>query len=426
MRTPRTSTLALALAVGWLSGHYTFNPNWPTTSTSSLPIRYKSGLLYSYASASTITVSTGKCRDSADAADMTLSSVLTLDKSVSGAINGTDEKDSGTTATTHGTATFEPAASIVGALGTRAATQTSFSSSTVTVTGVGTKFLTEVSVRDLVGNSSKGYSRVTAIASDTVLTIVAALPGGDAGGGSTGLVVIENATIWPGATAGDRSSINTLSADGLSVVLPAVTTSNAAGVSLKVGGIPNTLIAQWLNVWLVSGGSGTGGILSTQRTTPYGISGYTTSKRRIGSVLVNNNAVGNFDAAYQREVSSFIVETIYEDPVSSPSATILSAGASNGSWVAVVGSTVLPPFARQALLCVRHKGGTISSPSLIRERNAGLSTLSRPNLIYNSVASQSNTYIAWFNCDGAQCFDYTDIGGGSSMDLSVCGYRETL
>lgn len=425
--TPTSVTGATALVAQGDTLYFRGTSAWQALTASGgasgLPTRYKSGLLYSYLSTTTLSISTGKCRNSADSADMTLSSAVTLDKATAGAIQGTDEKDSGTTATTHGTTTFEPASSIVSALGTRSPTFTSFSSSTTTVTGVGTKFLTEVAVNDLVGNSSVGYSRVTAIASDTSLTIVAAFPGGDAGGGSVGLVVIENATVWPGVIATDKRQINTLDAAGTSVVVGAgALSSNGSGVALKVGVLPLQQIQ--VNVWLVSGGSGTGTCLSTQRTTPYTLTGYTTSARRLGGIPLTTS--GTFMLANQREVSPFVVETIFEEANAGNNTSVLSNGTANATWTPVVLSAVVPPSARQAYLTVSQAGASSPRLTYIRERNVGSSTVSRNNVVGNSVNSVATYGHVWVNCDGAQAIDYSNNNSTSSTTIWVVGFRETL
>lgn len=384
-----------------------------------LPTHYKQGLLYSYVSSTTISVSKGVARDSADAASITLSSATTVDITAVGAA-GLDSFTSAATATTTGNATLTASASILSELRTRTPTFTSFSTSTTTMTGVGTKFLTSVAANDLVGNSVKGYSRVASIETDTSLTLVAALPGGDAGGGSVGLVVVENPSVWPGATAGDKQQINTLSSAGTVVVAPASFTNGGAGQTLKIGVQPATT-AMWMYVWVRSGGSGQTVTFSTQRSTPYSVTGYTTSLRRTGAIKINASGVISY--SYQREVSSTATDTVYEEQ-RAVGPTVLYSGNAQ-VWTAVALNPGAPPSSRYAYICLYGHGATTSGFINVRERGQGDSAVSR-NVSSNNNNSDNRYVPVWCTCDGAQYIDFNnETNVASSVVICLAAFRET-
>lgn len=192
------------------------------------------------------------------------------------------------TATTHGTATFEPSANIwletaITTIG-RMATGTMAGAGT-TITGTGTKFLSEIAVGDTIRALAVGSARVTAVNSDTSLTVAVAFPADPSG---SDIRVYENLNIKIASEAGQR--VNTISSNGLSVVVPSAWASNTSGVAIKIGvEIPSC----WYFPWLVSG-VGVDVILSTQRTKPFGITNYDTYYRRIPCAIYNN-ASGDID-----------------------------------------------------------------------------------------------------------------------------------
>jgi len=297
-------------------------------------------------------IGAGSARSDDDTDDLVLAANTTLDITVIG-VGGVDAKTSAATAATHATTTFEPSASIVAELGTRIPTFTSFSTVTTTMTGVGTKFLSEVAVNDLIGNNVKGYAQVTAITSDTVLTLAAALPGGDAGGGSVALVVIENPTCKVGATITDARQIKTLSAAGTSVVVTgAALASNTpgGGVVLKLGVVTGSV---WFFPWLVKGGSGTSVILSTQRTKPYNPAGYTTTQRRIPCAILDDSTLNGGTSIRQFVCAGGGPKrrTYWTDLyLSAPANRILSSTAPATAYTTIAGTFGAPPTAIAALL----------------------------------------------------------------------------
>jgi hypothetical protein len=245
---------------------------------------YATGLRIRYTSATAIAVETGKATSHDETRLLRLTTEAAVSIATINAINGIDEKTATATATTHGTATFEPSASLYVetplSSTVRSLTGTATTVATA-VTGVGTKFLSELVVGDVIRSATKGASRVTAIASDTACTLVAALPGGDVAGEA--FTCYENLIVRIAAEAPQR--VNTISHNGLSVVVGSAWASNAAGVAIKLGG---EIASAWYFVWLVNGTSGTGAILSSQRTRPYGVTGYSMARRLIGAIYNEN------------------------------------------------------------------------------------------------------------------------------------------
>ena len=367
------------------------------------------GLLVRYASATTATIGVGSCRSSDDSTDISLSSEVTVDISTTGA-NGLDEKTLSGTGSTSGTATLTgTSTAFLTEFGTRDLTGT-ISSSSTTVTGTGTKFLSEVAVDDLIGNSSKGYYRITAIASDTSLTITSA-PG--SAFSSEAAKCIENPTV---SASTDKRRVNTITSD---TSLTATTNFNnlGAGLTVKAGVEPS--VDSWFAAWVIQGGSGTVGFLSTQRTTLLNPpAGYTTAARRVGWLKNSTDLVRSYQigAGGERDV-------IYEVEFNGSGTSLLSAGSSSGAWTAVVAGTVVPPTARQLLALVRMLSPGSSTVVYFRERAAG-STATTRNLMLIAQASEDNTDQLVIHLDGAQVFQYA--GGSGVAYVKAIGYRDTL
>jgi hypothetical protein len=384
------------------------------------PKGYIYGLSLAYASATTATVAAGQARDDTNAANITLSSAVTVDITTLGAAAGLDRATASATATTHGTATFEPSASLysetVLSATVRSLTGTASSVGTA-VTGTSTLFLTEVAVGDVIRSATKGASRVTAIASNTALTLVAAFPGGDCT--AEAQTLYENLVVWPDtATAGDQRRVNTITHAGTSVVVSSALTSNGATKTIAIG---SELASAWYFVWLVSGGSGTTCILSTQRTTPYGVSGYTTSKRRVG--VVRNNASANFYAFDQIGVGTDRFYQ-YEEIINGTEFVVLSAGTAT-SWTAVVCQTIVPPTARW--IHFRNQTTASAVAGYVRCRNIGSSTVDRAYAWTCTATAMSNLISqGWSVCDGAQAIDYGNQSAGGASYLVVIGFMESL
>jgi len=123
-------------------------------------------------------------------------------------------------------------------------------------------------VGDMIGDAANGFSRITAVdATGLIYTLVAALPGGNAAAGTTPITSRGFLTVQPAAVATDQLFLNTLTGNGITGVLNAATTSNAAGVTVTVGvpaaGIQYPVYAIPVITPTVSV------TLSTQRESPY-------------------------------------------------------------------------------------------------------------------------------------------------------------
>lgn len=416
--------LGQRLALGSAGQKLVVGTNAPAWSSQGYPKRYIEGLDLSWTSATALAVAAGSCRSKDDAYDLVLGA-SSIDLTAQGAL-GVDSKTSAATATTHGTATFEPSASIVSELGTRSGTGT-ISTSTTTVTGTGTLFLSELALGDLIGNDTKGWSRVTAIASDTSCTIAAAPPGGAIGGGSS-YTIIENATVWPGATSTDKRAIKTLSAAGTSVVVDAALTSNAAGVALKLGVVAPAVDSSHtraLFVWVVDASSTTV-YASTQRTTPYSVSGHTTTGRqRVGSVLIDSsgnmiefrhNRFGSRSDYWLHSASEYVV-------VSGGTATSFSARNCTLEGLA-------PPTAD--MLRIRadvDKTGSAGNFSTLTVRPTGATNGVTPCYSDDWQTGDGTTranQTLLFPCNSAQQMDYKGSGTNFAVYMTFFGWSEVL
>lgn len=158
--------------------------------------------------------------------------------------------------------------------GTRAlSVGTCAATASITIIGTSTRFLDEVRIDDLIGNSTDGYVRVTAIATDTSLTV--ASPFTITVGSCR---VIENPVIKCTDTAEVRR-VNTITSNTALTVTSAFTATDASSGAT----IGEELASTWFHVWVGS----TTGKLSTQRTTKYNS---TSHRRRCG---IYNNSSGD-------------------------------------------------------------------------------------------------------------------------------------
>lgn len=373
------------------------------------------GFPLSYASATTVTVGTGKCRAQSDYGNISLTASGTISTGTLGAINGLDRTAiAGTVATNNATSTVT---------GTSTAFLTAFSpragTGTITTAGTagsaGTTLLSQISVGDLVGTAAKGYGRVAAVLTNATFTLSNAIPGGDLT--TSAFNIIENAHFQ--ANAQTVRQVNIITSD-TSLGLNAVSSATESGVTGYVGALPS--VAAYLMVWVGMGASGTGVFLSTQRTTPFGISGYNVQVRRVGSVMWDGSAFIPFsqwgkwaDRWYQFECAE-----------SGQGTRILTSGTAT-TWTAVVVTTVTPPTATALGLVVAVGTNASAEAVYVRSRGLGSATVSRPIEIANNVVtgSQKLWIPFWCACDGAQCFDYATINATASH-FDCFGYQEAL
>jgi len=312
------------------------------------------GLRLVYSSATAVILEAGSCADSTGKRLLTLPQT-TLTITTQG-VGGLDETTLTATATTNGTTAVTMSASIYSETPLSSTVRTltgTLTSSGTAVTGSGTKFLSEVAIGDVIRSASNGASRVTAIASDTALTLVAAFPGGDVGVGQA-ITSHENLTLWPDTgSAGDKRRVNTISHAGTAVVLSSSVTSSASGRTARVG---VEVASCWFFPWVVYGGSGTSAVLSTQRTRPYSASGYTTAWRQVAGIGVYNNASGNIDnfecrGEGNRRFVKWIDDSVHE----------IGTTLSSTSNVQLSTNTAAPPTATDVVLRVAIFNATFAS-----------------------------------------------------------------
>lgn len=378
-----------------------------------LPTRYIEGLRAEYASVTTVTVTPGSCRNVADDGDITLASDVTIDITAGNVANGLDE------ATLTGTVTtVTSSASVTGAgtaflteFGTRAATGTVSTTGTA-ATGTGTKFLREYAVGDLLGDAANGYSRVTAVASNTALTLSAAIPGGDLS--SATVNIIENPILE--ASNGEIRRVDTITSN-TALTLTATITTGAAGTALAGSELADT----WYAIWMVAGGSGAAGLFSTQRTSLLSPpTGYTTSARRIG--WTRNNASSSFFPFFQVDDTRHR-EIRYEIQNATNGNRVLSSGSST-SWAPVDASGVVPPTSIVAYMHMTMSLPTGTAIGRFRARNIGDASTSRALAAGSEAAGRDDNTIRLF-LDGAQFFDY-NVTADNDLFLDTVSYFDSL
>lgn len=412
-------------------------PTTPSTSIAAIPVNglkianltyilgylnllasdYIYGYNMAYASTSTVTVTAGKVMTSGGVIKIT--SATTVDVTSNGAASGNDAfTGPGTVATNSANAIVTGiSTTFTTSFGSRAASGTS-SSSGGTLTGTSSKFLTEVAIGDLIGTVSKGFFQVTAIASDTSLTLVST-PG--SAFSSDSMLVIENPTIKVNAQSAVQ--VKTIASD-TSLTTTSNSSATESGVAYIIGlfnkcTVPATnqcFIYMWVGM---DTSSGTAVFVSTQRTTPYGIT--YNYFRRVGSVLMAAGLVlpfenfgSNNDKTYQ-----------YEFAANTNNSRLLSGGTST-TYVAIVASAVAPPSAKMLLLSLVTTGTVSSTTLTVRARNmvSGDSTTSRPSQSRLNVAGLYGNYGGYL-CDNAQAIEYIMVNAGSAT-IECNGFVESL
>lgn len=403
------------------------DPVWATVSVASaLPTGSIQGLMFAWVSSSTVTVTPGLCRDSADAANIQVATSVgktTVTLTTDAAINGNDKKTmSGTVATTAGGNNVQGTGThFTTDFGTRAMTGTfNTVSNTSTVTGTGTKFMTECAVNDLIGNSSGGWNRIASVQSDTSLTVFGSITLASGASGS----IMENVVFQAGTQAGQH--VDRIFSD-TSLNMQNTAPANASGLSAYAGAVvgnANTPI--WYYLWTASGGSGTGFYFSTQRTTPYGVTGYTTSTRRIGAIAVDSSY--NLRPCVQK-TDGPTRYVHYEDgrggdynPISGVSN---SAWTSSGNGGGAAVNRLIPPTSRLARFRVEAAPNSGSGSAYIRESGYGSGAFTR-NAAAFGTSSQAGAVIFDCGVDAQQQFEYaTDFAGGTA-NINIIGFWDQL
>lgn len=355
---------------------------WVLTTAASWPKGFISGLGYRYSSVTDIIVEPGVARNDANDADLTLASDTPLSFSTLQAIGGLDEKSmSGTVSVTSGNDTITgTGTAFLTEFGTRSPTHTNitFTNGSQAITGSGTKFLSEIAPGDLLGNTTANrYVEVESVESDTALTIAVTWPG------VTQTVATAKVIEYPLVRiidTGDVRYVSQIDSDTAATVSSNFSATDAS--SLIRCGVEGWA---WYYVWLVSGGSGTGCILSTQRTTPFGVSGYTTSKRLLGCVY--NDSALNI-APFVTVAAGAIVRQYARKP---------------DLWAMLAGGTATS-FTRVLWPLNSSTANSQPTPPIAVEAD-----ITMQNLI-DASAVNDTVYVLYTSLDGTNIFDIPSVG----------------
>jgi len=175
----------------------------------------------------------------------------------------------------------------------------------------------------------------------------------------------------------------------------------------------------WYSVWVVSGASGTGGLLSTSATSPTLPAGYDVSKRRIGWVYNHaDNDIQNFlQTGTGRE------RTVWHNETGANYMKILDAGNAT-SWTVVDASARVPATASQLNLWAYSAGGSANGVMI---RPIDFLPLDTSTHGWAVVAqSQSRYQNVWMPCGGNKEIRYRCDHSSCSTYLIVLGWQETL
>lgn len=375
---------------------------------------YIYGFPITWASLTTITVGfpnanapTSMCVDSNGAATISVAggTQYTISTANVGAALGDDSFTGPGTVSTSGAVVTGTSTTFTTSFGVRTCTGT-ITSSGGAVTGTGTKFLTEYAVNDLIGTAALGYYAITAIASDTSLTM-GATPGVAFSGQTP--KCIEQPSINVATSGGAQPVLKIISDTSLSAVSTIGTFTSKTYTIGQLSSISGLNSPIFLFVFIANGTSGTTAYWSTQRTTPFGITGYTTSVRRIGTVrLTTISQIMWFTQMGLGTDRTFTIEDAEANVIA------LSAGTST-SWVNVGFNAFVPPTASAIYVSMWMSSAAYVS---VRKRGIGSTTANRP--VFTSTSGAT----AIVACDGAQYLDYAVTAGAAS--LYTYGWVESL
>lgn len=408
-----------------------------TAANAPLPKRYVEGLVIRYAGIASFTVTAGKARNKLDTADMTLAALTTVNLSTL-AINDLEAKvvSAANCAVSIGSAVITgTGTSFLTAFQSRVLTGTSQTvTASTTVTGTSTKYLSEVAVGDMYGNTTGGFSRVTAIASDTSMTVAVAitLVNGAA------VSVIEGSSVYLDGLAGGASGTMSKITSNTSITCAVNFGSNKSSKDLYHGW--GGEVSQWLAVWLVSGSSGTGLVVSNQRTMPYVASGsaavtptgYATSYRRIGWVRISSSgtveAIDTVEGWGARRW--FAWRTV---PVGTGAGAASNASSTNTPAI-IEGSAAAPPTATLLMMLLATVDpNTVGTVRLQAggTGNAGGVTVPDSALFIQATApstSTRNNVVGVVACNGAQQTEHWGVGftSGDGTYTAVQAWQEDL
>lgn len=186
--------------------------------------------------------------------------------------------------------------------------------------------------------------------------------------------------------------------------------------------------ATWYSVWLVSGASGVGGLLSIDETSPTVPSGYDIQKRRIGWIY--NDAGGDI-----RAFEYFCFGTTryqYWDNEDETAQQVVSTGVAQ-TFATIDASVWIPPTARWAKLLVAAAAITTTGFARASVRPVG-NAAADPCFVTTSYTRTTtnqrdmNTQSFWFYTGAGRNFQYVNslTSGNQETDISVIGYADQL
>jgi hypothetical protein len=330
--------------------------------------------------------------------------------------NGLDTVQATGTVTQSGTAWSGSGTNFLTAWGTRGLPSggtISTSGSSTTITGSGTRFLEDLAVNDLIGLSPT-LTRITAIASDTSLTVSQAVTIA----ASSTATVVEQPTFTT-ATDNVLATVDQITGD-----TTLTSTGSGTHASSRNFTLGTNVGSNWLYLHVVSGTAGTSLIASTQRTTLLNPgAGYSSYKRRFGTVRTTSGAALLF--AFQKEVSPFVRDTFYEEAAAADGTGVLSGGGAV-AFTTVSCNAVCPPRCRQAWVTMTFSAPSAQVNGYLRESGVGSSTTTR-NLQVSCANGGSSAAASLVGLDRGQNFDYVlSAAAGSVFAVNVRGYRETV
>ena len=376
------------------------------------------GLQVTYTDATDLAVAQGHCVDSTNLVNLTVSAAaISTASGAYAAFGGMDQITlAGTVATSTANATVTGSSTAFTTAFLLRALSGTITSSSTTVTGTNTKFLSQVAINDLIGTAAKGYFQVTAIASNTSLTL-ASTPGSAFSGQTPNcieqpLFQCNSQTIQRVKAIASDTSL-TLGANSSATV--------ASGGTAKAGGLYGGDASNnaFYNVFaLTDNVSNTGVILSSQRTTPYMSATYAYF-RRISAIVVDS---GGSIFPYSQVGGGHDREQFYEQTQNTKNLRVLSGGTAT-SFTAVVCSGVIPPSAIKINVYLQSAG--TGAGVQVSTRNTGAGTTGVRARLDQPVASQNfsaNIYTPW----NGQSFDYMNSTASSSTFADIGGFVETV
>jgi hypothetical protein len=304
--------------------------------------------------------------------------------------------------------------------------------SSPTLSGTGGQALTEVAVNDVVGlttGASTVFARVVSIAGNNSFNVTTNVTLTNPAGGN--LYCCEQPTIL--ATGDSQARFVDGWADNGTLTLSS-SASTLTGVTVTIGRVvagaaPSA--AQYGFVHVVQGGTGTSAIISTQRTRTYanafggssGISGYSTSYRRIGSLVFDSS--GNV-LNFQQSGNGAMREYYFRIAVggSNPNVFVNAGGALSFTSFACGG--LVPPTADMVYLSISSQAPSAAVVVELLPRMGSYPASSAILAAWTASGAEGGC-MAWTPCDGAQyCAYFQNNPGGNTVFIYGAGYRESL